>query len=267
MTQVREALGLDDAPPVTIVPIITRRKRRAPVLPPVTQPVIDLPTTEKAYKVPFQFSKTNGWNMSMDGGKTNEATGQLSISGAPVDLSLAITPASWKEGAFDWRLSLEFVDEEGTLCEINLNALRPSKKDPSDLVLTGPTRALLGSLLAITDEDSGECDAMMASFMNGAMFTLKQGNVERSQYIELAIVQNTGESMEWIGLSKPKYTARVLNTPAGLVDTVERIKHTLRIRNYLNPTPAVTGREQVEAILNPNNDTFTVVPVESIEVD
>jgi hypothetical protein len=165
--------------------------------------------------------------------------------------------------------SLEFADENGELGEINLNALRPSKDDPSQLVLTGPARSLLGSLLAITDEDNQECDANMAAFSAGARFTLKKGNMPRSQFIEVAICKmdaKTGQ-LEWEGFSSPKYTSRVRNSPAGLIQAIETIKFMLRLRNYLSPTPAVTGKEHVEATLNEGSEDFTVVPVESTVIN
>jgi hypothetical protein len=270
MAVVLDALGLD-APPErkAIVPIVSRRRRPAPVLPPVTQVAIELPKAEKAYKVPFALTEGGGWNLSFDGGKNNEPTGSTAISGAPVDLALAITPANWQKGSYDWRLSLEFVDEDGAHCEINLNALRPSKDDPSQLVLTGPARSLLGSLLAITDENNEQCDANMAAFINGACFRLKKGTAPKSQFIEVDICKVDAETGElvWENYSAPKYTARVINSPAGLIETVERIKHTLRLRNYLSPTPAVTGADQVEAQLKEGQDAFVVVPVESTVIN
>lgn len=273
MAVVLDALGLDSPPERSvspIVPIITRRKRPAPVLPPVTQVAIQLPKAEKSYKVPFALTEGTGWNVSFDGGKNNEPTGSVAISGAPIDLALAITPANWQKGAFDWRLSLEFVDSDGAHCEVNLNALRSSKDDPSSLVLTGPARSLLGSLLAITDENSEQCDANMAAFANGACFRLKKGSAPKSQFIEVDICKvdaETGE-LQWENHSAPKYTARVINSPSGLINAVERIKFTLRLRNYLSPTPAVTGADQVSGLLNDDSDdTFMVVPVESTVIN
>lgn len=273
MAIVLDALGLDEPPAapvvVPIIPTFTRRRLPKPVLPAVDRPAIEAPRVAKSYKVPFQQGQDAGWNLSRDGGKNHEQTKLQWISGAPLDLTLAITPANWQKGAYDWRLSLEFADEAGELCEINLNALRPSKDDPGQLVLTGPARSLLGSLLAITDEDNQECDGNMAAFAAGARFTLKKGNVPKSQFIEVAICKmdpNT-EQLEWEGFSSPKYTSRVRNSPAGLIQAIESIKFTLRLRNYLSPTPAVTGKEHVEATLNEGNEDFTVVPVESTVIN
>jgi hypothetical protein len=273
----REAIGLEaeapaatEAPVITpppIAPLVTRRRRQpAPVLPPVEQEAIELPRAEKAYKVPFTFSEASGWSMSADGGKTSEPTGAVSVSGAPIDISLAITPATWQKGAFDWRLSLEFVDTDGCHCELNLNALRPSKEDPGELVLTGPARALLGSLLAITDDDNAQVESHIASFITGARFTLKRGSAARSQFIEVAVCQLDPDNgaLEWLTFSSPKYTASVTNTPNGLIRAVERVKQAFRQRNHFSPNPAVTGKENLPA---PEQDDFNVVPIEATVIN
>jgi hypothetical protein len=272
----REAIGLEvespaatEAPvisPPPIAPIVTRRRLQpAPVLPPIEQEAIELPRAEKAYKVPFTFSETSGWSMSADGGKTSAPTGTVSVSGAPIDISLAITPATWQKGAFDWRLSLEFVDTDGCHCELNLNALRPSKEDPGELVLTGPARALLGSLLAITDDNNGQVEAHIASFITGTRFTLKRGPAARSQFIEVAICQLDHDgALAWLTFSSPKYTASVTNTPDGLIRAVERVKQAFRQRNHFSANPAVTGKEQLPAT---EQDDFNVVPIEATVIN
>jgi hypothetical protein len=261
-TQLREPepVPVLEAPPA---PIVTATPNsvviEAPVMPPDDAPAIEVPRAAMSYKVPFSFSEANGWKVSYDGGKEAEDSGTLVISGRPLDLSLSITPASWQEGALDWRVSLEFVNRDGVICEINLNGLRPSKEDPTQLVLTGPCRSLIGSLMAVTDETDANVEQNIHCFANAARFTLCKGNVARSQFIETSILRTTNEGeLLWVKFAGAKLTNRVPNYPHGLIRSIEAIKQSMRERGYFSATPAVLGRENLG---DHEDDAIQVTPV------
>ena len=245
-------------------PPVRRRRTQAPVMPPLDQPAESANPIVRSYKVPFTFSADGGWAYSEDGGKTNLNSGTDSIGGSPTDITLTISPATWEKGAFDWRLSLEFIADDGDFCEINLNGLRPSKDDRTQQVMTGPVRSLLGSILAICDERSSEVEANIASFIAGARFTLKPGNAPRSQFIETSVCQMEADgSLIWNqDFTGPRVTSRIPNTPDDLIRAVEIIKEVLRARGHFGPGPAVIGKELVAANLPSSaNDDIVVVPV------
>jgi hypothetical protein len=237
----------------------------APVMPPDDAPAVEVPRAAMSYKVPFSFSESNGWKVSYDGGKESEDSGTLVVSGRPLDLSLSITPANWQEGALDWRVSLEFVNRDGVICEINLNGLRPSKEDPTQLVLTGPCRSLIGSLLAITDETDANVEQNIHCFANASRFTLCKGNVARSQFIETSILRTTTEGeLMWVKFAGAKLTNRVPNYPHGLIRSIETIKQSMRQRGFFSPTPAVLGREN---LAETQDDFIQVTPVLSTVIN
>lgn len=251
-------------------PIRRRRRLQAPIMPPLDQPAEAATPIVRSYKVPFTLTAESGWSYSEDGGKNNHSSGSDAIGGSPTDITLTIAPANWEKGAFDWRLSLEFVEDGGDLCEINLNGLRPSKDDRTLQVMTGPTRSLLGSILAICDERNEDVEANIASFIAGARFTLRPGNAPRSQFIETAVTQmNEKGDLIWNPeFSGPKVTSRIPNTPDDLIRAVEIIKEVLRARGHFGPGPAVIGKELVVADLPSSaNDDIVVVPVASTAVE
>ena len=239
-------------------------------MPPLDQEAQSANPIVRSYKVPFTLTADGGWAYSDDGGKNNRNSGSDAIGGSPTDITLTITPATWEKGAFDWRLSLEFIDDEGDLCEINLNGLRPSKDDRTQQVMTGPVRSLLGSILAICDERNSEVEANIASFISGARFTLKPGNAPRSQFIETSVCQMEEDgSLIWNqDFTGPRVTSRIPNTPDDLIRAVEIIKEVLRARGHFGPGPAVIGKELVAANLASSaNDDIVVVPVASEVVE
>ena len=207
-----------------------------------TLPALDLPSANSeqpavSYKPPFKWEMAQGWICSTDGGKTNSNAGTAVVAGCPVDLRLEITPATWpgaKEGSFDFRLRFMFISQDGILSELNLNALNPSREDPSVKRITGPARSLLGALRACCDSED---DSL--ALHRGFRATIKPGNL--STFVDFDVVHDVAGAPSWVSMGGPAATRRIVQGPQGLVDTVNWIKRYLAGMGVFMAGPAVHG--------------------------
>jgi hypothetical protein len=194
-------------------------------------PALDAPainTNEPAISYKVDFSDRTQWFASSDGGKTKAGTGSPVLAGAPIDLALQISKASWGDG-FDQRLRLAFMEQEGRMAELNINAVNRTKD--GDLYVTSPARSLVGGLLAVSESADDIC-----AFCDYARFRLTPGR-GRGVFIELDIACNGN----WIALCSPSNTNRVAKDPAGFHAQLAQIKARFRGAGLLLTSAAVTG--------------------------
>jgi hypothetical protein len=254
-TPVEAPAAEEQEAPLTLVPAVSPRVALAFA----SMPAADAPAlvTQEApalsYKPPFKLATTRSWIVSSDGGKTNTEAGTLVLFGCPVDLRLEISKATWAPNEHDWRLRFQFMDREGFLSEVNVNALSPKWGEPTVKVLTGTARSLLGALMmASHSEDDMEAVCRLVRL------TLKQGDT-RGIFIDLDVVGDNEEGEAgWIQLSGAKATLLVDQGPYGLVRAVTEVKRRFRAAGYLANTPAVIGE------IPSDGEQPTVVPVEVV---
>jgi hypothetical protein len=195
-------------------------------LPDLHAPAVN--TSEPAVSYKIDFSDKAQWFASRDGGKTKTGTGSAVVAGAPIDLSLQISKAGWGDG-YDQRLRLAFMEQEGVMAELNVNAI--NRTASGELYVTSPARSLVGGLLAISESD----DDILA-LCDYARFTIKPGK-GRGVFIELDIAC----SGSWIAVCSPANTNRVAKEPAGLHSQLSQIKQRFRAAGCLLTSAAVTG--------------------------
>lgn len=195
-------------------------------LPDLHAPAVN--TSEPAVSYKIDFSDKAQWFASRDGGKTKTGTGSAVVAGAPIDLSLQISKAGWGDG-YDQRLRLAFMEPEGVMAELNVNAV--NRTASGQLYVTSPARSLVGGLLAISESD----DDILA-LCDYARFTIKPGK-GRGVFIELDIACNG----QWIAACSPASTNRVAKEPAGLHSQLSLIKQRFRAAGCLLTSAAVTG--------------------------
>ena len=196
-----------------------------------TLPALDAPavnTNEPLVSYKTDFSDRSQWFASRDGGKSKAATGSDALMGCPVDLALQISKASWGDG-FDQRLRLAFMEADGTLAELNLNAI--NRAQDGTLYVTSPVRALVGALLAISEAEDD-----ITSFVDGARFRLRPGR-GRGLFIEVDVASNG----QWITMGSPIATTQVAKDPAGLHAQLTLIKRRFRAAGTLLSAAAVIG--------------------------
>jgi hypothetical protein len=194
-------------------------------------PALDAPainSSEPAVSYKIDFSDRNQWFASLDNGKTKTNTGNSLLAGASIDLALQISKASWGEG-FDQRLRLAFMEQDGRMAELNINAV--NRTAAGDLYVTSPARSLVGGLLAISES----VDDIIA-FCEYARFRLKPGK-GRGVFIEVDIAVNGN----WIAICSPANTNRVAKEPIGLHAQLAQIKARFRGAGMLLTSAAVTG--------------------------
>jgi hypothetical protein len=196
------------------------------LLPDLHAPAVN--TSEPAVSYKIDFSDKAQWFASRDGGKSKTGTGSAAVAGAPIDLSLQISKASWGDG-YDQRLRLAFMEQEGVMAELNVNAV--NRTASGELYVTSPARSLVGGLLAISESD----DDMLA-MCDYARFTIKPGK-GRGVFIELDIAVNG----RWIAVCSPANTNRVAKEPAGLHAQLSQIKQRFRSAGCLLTSAAITG--------------------------
>jgi hypothetical protein len=197
----------------------------------VTLPDLHAPalnTSEPAVSYKIDFSDKSQWFASRDSGKTKAGTGSAIVAGAPIDLSLQISKAGWGDG-YDQRLRLAFMEQEGIMAELNVNAI--NRTSSGELYVTSPARSLVGGLLAISESD----DDILA-FCDYARFTVKPGK-GRGLFIELDIAING----RWIAAGSPASTNRVAKDPAGLHSQLTLIKQRFRAAGCLLTAAAISG--------------------------
>jgi hypothetical protein len=196
------------------------------LLPDLHAPAVN--TSEPAVSYKIDFSDKAQWFASRDGGKSKAGTGSAAVAGAPIDLSLQISKASWGDG-YDQRLRLAFMEQEGVMAELNVNAV--NRTASGELYVTSPARSLMGGLLAISESE----DDMLA-MCDYARFSIKPGK-GRGVFIELDIAVNG----RWIATCSPSNTNRVAKEPAGLHSQLTLIKQRFRGAGCLLTSAAITG--------------------------
>lgn len=196
------------------------------LLPDLHAPAVN--TSEPAVSYKIDFSDKAQWFASRDGGKSKAGTGSAAVAGAPIDLSLQISKASWGDG-YDQRLRLAFMEQEGVMAELNVNAV--NRTASGELYVTSPARSLMGGLLAISESE----DDMLA-LCDYARFSIKPGK-GRGVFIELDIAVNG----RWIATCSPSNTNRVAKDPAGLHSQLTLIKQRFRGAGCLLTSAAITG--------------------------
>jgi hypothetical protein len=218
-----------DVTPITTEVIDTPEPAAAStivVLPDLHAPAVN--TSEPAVSYKIDFSDKTQWFASRDGGRSKTGTGSAVVAGAPIDLSLQISKAGWGDG-YDQRLRLAFMEQEGVMAELNVNAVNRTKD--GSLYVTSPARSLVGGLLAISESE----DDMLA-VCDYARFTIKPGK-GRGVFIELDIAVGG----RWIAVCSPANTNRVAKDPAGLHAQLTQIKQRFRGAGCLLTSAAITG--------------------------
>lgn len=194
-------------------------------------PALDAPsvnTNEPAISYKIDFSDKLHWHASTDGGKTKASTNTNAVGGCAIDLALQINKASWGDG-FDQRLRLAFMQSDGQMAELNVNAINTTQA--GELYVTSPARSLVGGLLAISESDED-----ITAFCEGARFRLRAGR-GRGMFIEVDLACNG----QWIGMTSPAATNQVAKDPAGLHTQLTLIKQRFRAAGFLLTAAAVIG--------------------------
>lgn len=222
-----EQTTLDVAAVTTEATAITARAMTTmAALPAADAPAIS--TSEPAISYKIDFSHRTAWHASTDGGKTKTSTEQAAVCGCPIDLALQISKASWGDG-FDQRLRLAFMQPDGQLAELNLNAVNTTQA--GEAYVTSPARSLVGGLLAISESED-DCLA----FCEGARFRLRPGR-GKGLFIEVDIASNG----QWVAMASPAATNQVAKDPAGLHAQLTLIKKRFRAAGTMLTAAAVTG--------------------------
>ncbi len=195
-------------------------------LPPLDAPAISTSDPERSYKI--DFSDRSVWFYSEDGGETKHRHEWNAVAGAVVDLQLQISEAKFRDG-LDYRLRLAFAEPDGTLSELNLNAINI---DPSgNAYVTSPARSLTGALLAISESEDD-----MHALTSAARFTIRPGR-GKGVFVNADLASNG----QWIGMASPGNTNRVPRDADGFVATIALIKSRFRGLNLLMTAAAVSG--------------------------
>ncbi|MCE2836882.1 MAG: hypothetical protein LW834_07955 [Cyanobium sp. 49614_E6] len=198
----------------------------AVLLPDLHAPAVN--TSEPAVSYKIDFSDKSQWFASRDGGKTKAGTGSAVVAGAPIDLLLSISKAGWGDG-YDQRLRLAFMEQEGQMAELNINAV--NRTAAGELYVTSPARSLVGGLLAISESD----DDILA-LCDYARFTVKPGK-GRGVFIELDIAVGS----RWVAACSAANTNRIAKEPAGLHAQLTQIKQRFRSAGCLLTSAAISG--------------------------
>lgn len=181
---------------------------------------------QPALSYKLAFGDTQRWYCSRDNGASSEPTASAAVAGAIVDLSLQISPAHHREG-HDYRLRLAFLQTNGELAELNLNAVSASPTGSN--YITSPARSLTGALLTISDTEDD-----MHAFCQGARFSIRKGQ-GRGVFIETDIAA----AGRWIAMSGALATLRVAKEPERFCEQITLLKNRFRSCGLLLSTPAV----------------------------
>ena len=202
-----------------------------PVTTMATLPAMDAPAVnanEPAISYKTDFSDKSSWHASTDGGKSKATIGTDAVGGSPIDLALQISKATWGDG-YDQRLRLAFMEPNGQLAELNLNAV--NRTQAGELYVTSPVRSLVGGLLAISESE----DDILA-FCDGARFRVRPGK-GKGLFVEVDVASQG----QWVAMASPAATNQVAKDPAGLHAQLVLIKKRFRAAGTMLTASAVTG--------------------------
>ena len=211
-----------EASAIAAVPTVTTLA----TLPDLAAPAVNANEPAISYKT--DFSDKTSWHGSTDGGKSKASIGTNAVGGSPIDLALQISKASWGDG-YDQRLRLAFMEPNGRLAELNLNAV--NRTQAGELYVTSPVRSLVGGLLAISESE----DDILA-FCDGARFRVRPGK-GKGLFVEVDIASKG----QWIAMASPAATNQVAKDPAGLHAQLVLIKQRFRGAGTMLTSSAVTG--------------------------
>lgn len=195
-------------------------------LPDPDAPAINASEPEVSFKI--DFKDKSQWFASEDGGATKEGTDSPILIGAPIDLMLQLSKATWNDG-FDQRLRLAFLFDDGGVGEINLNAVNHTAT--GELYVTSPARSLTGGLLAIS-----EAEEDMAAFCRQARFTIRPGR-GKGVFIDVDIPSGK----RWVAMSAAARTNQIAKDPAGFHSQLALIKQRFRACGLLLTGGAISG--------------------------
>lgn len=181
----------------------------APALPDLDQPAVNANEPTISYKTHFKDHDT--FYFSRDGGKTNHPVGSNIIAGKPINLYVVATKATNRDG-FDYRLRFGFIDLNGELAELNLNACNVDRN--GSMYVTSPVRSLLGSLL-----EASQSEDDMAAVANGVRFCLTPGGRGG-----LFITMDAALGSNWISFGGATSTSQVPSNPDDFFSTMALIK-------------------------------------------
>lgn len=203
----------------------TQSSSPAPIsLPPLDAPALSPQQPSLSYKL--AFADTSCWYCSSDGGHSSTATASAAIAGTVLDLALQITPARHRDGE-DVRLRLAFLNGDGVLAELNLNAVSIDASGAA--YITSPARSLAGALLTISDNEDDR-----RAFCAGARFSIRKGQ-GRGVFVETDIAVDG----RWLAMSGAIATLRIDKAPDRFCQQLIAIKQRFRADGLLLAGPAV----------------------------
>lgn len=238
---------------MTIQSAITTKNTGTITLPPIDSPALNTAQPSCSYKISFQDN--SAWYASTDGGKTMTSTGHPVVAGCPLDLVLQLSKGK-QRADFDQRLRLAFLEPDGgqgTLCELNINAVSISRD--GNPYVTSPARSLVGALLAISDSADD-----MEAFTNGARFRLKPGT-GAGLFIECDI----NVDGRWVAMASPAATLRVPKDVPGFHSVLAQIKQDFTSAGLLLSAAAITG--MLDEYAAASGDDFQAIPVVAEDVE
>lgn len=196
-------------------------------MPDPSAPAINAGEPDVSFKI--DFSDRSQWFASEDGGKSKSGIGDPFICGAPLDLVLQISKASWGDG-FDQRLRLAFQLSDGQgIGELNLNAV--NRMADGTPYVTSPARSLLGGLLAISEADDD-----MNAFCRMARFSIRPGR-GKGVFVDVDIACGN----RWVAMASAGRTNQIAKDPAGFHSQLALIKQRFRGSGNLLTAGAIVG--------------------------
>ena len=225
--------------PVAPGPVVTARSGGAIVRPVMDESALLQPSAQTgpacSYKVPRLGGDT--WHVyepeqsgralpAMDNGQPRP------VGGALVDFHLTISrPENSDRKIPDHRLALWFIEPNGRLAEINLNAANWSEQ-------AGPyTTTSARSCLAALWDAAGSGDDM-AALCHGARWFLNPGRRAVFLQTEAAIERPDGDGYDWIQLGRNAYK-EVPSDPEAFGEMLAATKAAFLAEGLLQRTPAV----------------------------
>ncbi|QPN61991.1 hypothetical protein [Synechococcus sp. CBW1004] len=184
--------------------------------------------SEPAVSFKIDFADKSQWFASHDGGATKTGTGNPMLIGRPIDLALQLSQARWGDD-YDQRLRLAFLLHDGSVGELNLNAVnRDAANDP---YITSPVRSLAGGLLAISEAQDD-----IVAFCRMARFSIRPGR-GRGVFIDVDVASGR----HWVAMSSAPRTNLISKEPSVFHAQLALIKQRFRSCGLLLTAGAVVG--------------------------